>query len=208
MKWTQYPLGLVQANAYVVENEENGEAVVIDPGGEGEKLISFIENRSLKPLAILLTHAHFDHIGAVDELRERWDIPVYLHHEEKDWLGDPEKNASASLPGNKVVIKPADEIIEREGSLKIGSFTFEIFETPGHSPGSVSFYNKENRIVFSGDALFAGSIGRTDLYRGDQMQLLESIDKKLLVLPDDITVASGHGPETTIGMEKQSNPFL
>lgn len=208
MKWTQYPLGIVQANCYVVENEKK-EAVLIDPGGEGERLIAIAESQSLNPLAILLTHAHFDHIAAVDELRNKWRIPVYLHHAERDWLADPEKNASASLPGvYKTVISPPDEIINGEGQLNIGSFSFQIIETPGHSPGSVSFYNQEEGIVFSGDALFAGSIGRTDLYGGDHEQLMSSIIDKLIVLPDHVIVASGHGPETTIGAEKRSNPFL
>ncbi|HEX6923661.1 MAG TPA: MBL fold metallo-hydrolase [Bacillales bacterium] len=209
MQWTQLPLGAVQANAYIIENE-NGEAVIIDPGGEAERLISYIESKSLKPTAVLLTHAHFDHIGAVDEVRNHWSIPVYLHGAEKDWLQDPQKNGSAFFPAadGGTIVKPADEIIEREGSLHVGPFTFEVLETPGHSPGSVSFYNRDSGIVFSGDALFAGSIGRTDLYAGDHGELIESIENKLLPLPDKTIVAPGHGPETTVETEKQSNPFL
>lgn len=208
MKWTQIPLGLVQANCYLLENEYN-EAVIIDPGGEGERLISLVENKSLNPKAILLTHAHFDHIAAVDVLRREWSIPVYLHHAEQEWLADPAKNASATLPEvYETIISPADEIIEEEGILKVDSFSFEVIETPGHSPGSVSFYNQRESVVFSGDALFSGSIGRTDLYGGNHEQLMSSIAEKLLVLPDDVVVASGHGPETTIVREKQTNPFL
>ncbi|HEX7063467.1 MAG TPA: MBL fold metallo-hydrolase [Bacillales bacterium] len=209
MKWTQLPLGPVQANAYILE-KENGEALIIDPGGEGDRLVSFVKSRNLNPLAILLTHAHFDHIGAVEEVRDYWKIPVYLHDEEQDWLNDPQKNGSAFFPAANggMTVKPADQIINGEECLHIGSFSFEIFETPGHSPGSVLFFHKASQVVFSGDALFAGSIGRTDLYRGDHNELLESIQDKLLVLPGNTIVAPGHGPETTIETEKQTNPFL
>ncbi|HEU5140514.1 MAG TPA: MBL fold metallo-hydrolase [Bacillales bacterium] len=209
MKWTQLPLGPVQANAYIVE-KENGEALIIDPGGEGDRLVSFVKSRNLEPLAILLTHAHFDHIGAVEKARTQWSIPVYLHQEESGWLNDPQKNGSAFFPGvgGGMTIKPAEKIINGEGPLNIGSFSFEVVETPGHSPGSVSFFNKASKVVFSGDALFAGSIGRTDLYRGDHDELLESIEEKLLILPGETIVAPGHGPETTIESERRTNPFL
>ncbi|HET7628463.1 MAG TPA: MBL fold metallo-hydrolase [Bacillales bacterium] len=207
MKWTRFELGPVQTNAYVVTNDKR-DALILDPGAESEKLFDYIERNEFNPLAVLLTHAHFDHIGALEDVRRRWQIPVYLHSREADWLGDPEKNGSAYFPLGEVTAEAADELIRDEGELKIASFRFEIFETPGHSPGSVSYYDREHGIVFSGDALFAGSIGRTDLYGGDQQMLLKSITEKLLTLPDDTVVASGHGPETTIGKEKRMNPFL
>lgn len=207
MKWTQLPVGPVQANAYILSNE-NLEAVIIDPGSDADRLISFIDSKRFKPVATLLTHAHFDHIGAVDEVREKWNLPVYLHKEEQDWPGDPHKNGSASFPLGAITAKPADEMINGECILHVGSFTFRVLETPGHSPGSVSFYDADNGVVFAGDALFAGSIGRTDLYRANHQQLLESIDEKLLTLPDDTIVAPGHGRETTVGTEKRTNPFL
>lgn len=207
MHWKRISVGPVQANAYIVENDNN-EAIMIDPGAEGEKLISFVESKNVKPIAILLTHAHFDHIGAVDALRKQWRIPVYLHKNEQDWMQDAEKNGSAHFPMGEIIADPADKIIEGEGPLQVGSFAFQVLETPGHSPGSVSFYDKKHGVVFSGDALFAGSIGRTDLYGGDHHQLLASIQDKLLGLPEKTIVASGHGPETTIGKEKQTNPFL
>lgn len=209
MEWIQLPLGPVQANAYVVSNE-NGDAVIIDPGAEPGRLISAVKEKEQTPVAVLLTHAHFDHIGAVDEIRDEWSIPVYLHRREADWLGDPEKNGSAFFPSaeGKVSARAADHVIREEGELDLGSFSFFVFETPGHSPGSVSFYNREHNIVFSGDTLFAGSIGRTDLPGGDHEQLLQNIGTKLLTLPENTVAAPGHGPETTIGAEKQTNPFL
>ncbi|WP_085523369.1 MBL fold metallo-hydrolase [Tuberibacillus sp. Marseille-P3662] len=208
MEWLQLPLGAIQTNAYIIYNQQK-DAVIIDPGDEFDKIKDAVETRGLNPNAILLTHAHFDHIGALDKTRDHWNIPVYLHIKESDWLDHPDKNGSAYFPMvSNITLKPADILIESEKLLTIGSFTFEILETPGHSPGSVSFYVRQENVIFSGDALFYGSIGRTDLYGGDQKQLLESIDSKLLVLPDETIVAPGHGFETTIKNERMSNPFF
>ncbi|TCP31146.1 glyoxylase-like metal-dependent hydrolase (beta-lactamase superfamily II) [Scopulibacillus darangshiensis] len=208
MQWTQMPLGAIQTNCYILENNK-GEALIIDPGDEAGKLIKEIEDRQLKPLAVLLTHAHFDHIGALDPVRKKWDIPAYLHVKEQDWLANPEKNGSAHFPMvEDYVFDQAEELINKEGIMTIGPFEFEILETPGHSPGSISFYFKKDGVIFSGDALFNGSIGRTDLYGGDQGLLLDSIHSKLLPLPAETVVAPGHGFETTVTKEKETNPFL
>ena len=208
MKWTQLPLGPLQTNAYIVQNEKR-DAIVIDPGSEGPALVQWLKEQNLNPLAILLTHAHFDHIGAVDDVRDEFKCPVYIHQEEQEWLTDGSKNGSERFLGtNAITAKPAEHIIKHEQTLKVGSFQFEVLETPGHSPGSVSFYSKEHSIVFSGDALFQQSIGRTDLPFGNHKQLLESIHQKLLELPEDTVVACGHGPTTTIGSEMDGNPFL
>lgn len=208
MKWMRIPLGPLQTNCYLLINSEK-ECIVFDPGEEGGKLLSIIQKQKLIPKAILLTHAHFDHIGAVDVLRNEYHIPVYLHKREAEWLKDSSLNGSQSfMMAQPISIEPPDELINNEGTMIIGSFSFELLETPGHSPGSVSFYVKEIDVVFSGDALFQGSIGRTDLLGGNQEQLLSSIHKKLLVLPEDTMVLSGHGPETTIQSEMDTNPFL
>lgn len=208
MAWTQIPLGPIQTNAYVLTNSE-GDALIFDPGGDADTLIHWLNENQLKPLAILLTHAHFDHIGAVDDVRDAFSLPVYLHKEEENWLGDPELNRSTAFLGRtKVTAKPAEHILTKEQPLQIGSFTCDVLETPGHSPGSVSFYFKEEDIVFSGDALFAGSVGRTDLPGGNHQQLIASINSKLMELPEETIVACGHGPTTTISAEMDSNPFL
>lgn len=208
LKWTQLALGPIETNGYILESETK-EAVIFDPGDEGEKIIRFIRERRLKPLAILLTHAHFDHIGAVDVVRDHFRVPVYLHQKEADWLWDPDKNASSGFPLiAPVKTRPADHLLAGEAPLNLGPFAFQVLETPGHSPGSVSYYLKEAGAVFSGDALFYGSIGRTDLYGGDQALLLESIRTKLFALPDDTVVLPGHGLTTTIRHEKATNPFL
>ncbi len=208
MKWEQLPLGPLQTNAYILKNEKN-ECIIFDPGHEGERLVSYLQEQKLQPLAVLLTHAHFDHIGAVDAVRDTYNVPVYVHKNEKGWLTNPSLNGSdLFMIGESIQVKEADEIISGEGTLKIGSFAFTVLETPGHSPGSVSYYCKEAGAVFSGDALFRMSIGRTDLPGGSFNELIESIEEKLFVLPDETVVLCGHGPETTIAFEKANNPFL
>jgi len=208
VEWSQIPLGPLQTNCYVLA-KENHTCLIFDPGEEGEKLISFIQQQQLKPLAIILTHAHFDHIGAVDDIREKYNIPVYIHEQEAEWLVDPALNGSSKYGMIKNISgKRADYLIAGEQEMTIADFSFQIFETPGHSPGSLSFYFAEANLVISGDALFKGSIGRTDLPGGNHQQLLNSIHEKLLVLPEETIVLPGHGASTTIGQEMDSNPFL
>ncbi|MGG1679831.1 MBL fold metallo-hydrolase [Neobacillus sp. NRS-1170] len=208
MKWQQIPLGSIQTNCYIVENSDRN-CLIFDPGGEGKKLINVLTKRGLKPAAILLTHAHFDHIGAVNEVRDFYNIPVYVHKQEEKWLGDPGLNGSAFFRLiEEIRVNPADHLIKNEGVMKIDNFEFTVFHTPGHSPGSVSYYFEKDGFVISGDALFQGSIGRTDLPGGNQDQLLKSIHDKLLSLPEETYVLSGHGPATTIVDEMDGNPFL
>ncbi|OEH92921.1 MBL fold metallo-hydrolase [Bacillus solimangrovi] len=208
MKWEQLPLGPLQTNAYVIWNDSN-EAIVVDPGGEAEKLFAWLDSKGLMVSAVLLTHAHFDHIGAVDDVRNKYKVPVYLHEKERDWLSNPALNGSEFFMLNKpIMIKNADKLLVKEQTLTINSIKFEVLETPGHSPGSVSFYVKEAGVVFAGDTLFARSIGRTDLPQGSHEQLLDSIHDKLMSLAEDTTVAPGHGPITTVQTEMDGNPFL
>lgn len=208
MEWIQIPLGPLQTNCYVLSKDDRT-CLIIDPGEEGEKLSSFIREKKWQPLAIILTHAHFDHIGAVDEIRDEFSIPVYIHEKEADWLLDPALNGSSRYEMIKTIKgKPADHLIAAEQIINIGNFAFQVYETPGHSPGSISFYFEDADLVIAGDALFNGSIGRTDLPGGNHDQLLKSIHDKLLVLPEETIVLPGHGPATTIGQEMDSNPFL
>ncbi|MEH7390443.1 MBL fold metallo-hydrolase [Bacillus sp. JJ1474] len=208
MEWNQLPLGPLQTNCYIL-SKENNICLIFDPGEESDKLSSYIQKAKLKPVAIILTHAHFDHIGAVDDIREEYNIPVYIHEKEADWLLDPALNGSSRyemIPN--ISGKPADIIINNEQEITIGDFTLQIYETPGHSPGSISIYIKDSGLVVAGDALFYGSIGRTDLPGGNHQQLLNSIHNKLLGLPEETIVLPGHGPATTIGQEMDTNPFL
>ncbi|MEB7050366.1 MBL fold metallo-hydrolase [Mammaliicoccus sciuri] len=206
MQVHSFSLGIVETNCYILEGEN--ELLVIDPGDNGEFLNKQIKQYHKKVSAVLLTHAHFDHIGAVDDVANEFDAKVYVHREEKSWLTDTEKNGSKKfamyqLP--QVVQHTVPQIME-PGEYEIGEFKFETIHTPGHSPGSLSFVFGDFAIV--GDTLFKGGIGRTDLYKGDTKTLLNSIEDKLLELDPNTTIFPGHGPETTIADEEMTNPYL
>lgn len=198
-------LGPLGTNCYIVSKGQR--SLIIDPGGEAGKVIEYLTDKSLSAEAILLTHAHFDHIGAVEDLRRHYDIDVYLHKEEASWLENPALNGSLAFTGNEIKTKLPDHHLQA-GKLKIGSFAPEIIYTPGHSPGSVSFLFRELSMVISGDVLFLQGIGRTDLPGGDINQLEESIRNHLYKLPDSFVVYPGHGPKTKVGSEKRHNPFI
>jgi glyoxylase-like metal-dependent hydrolase (beta-lactamase superfamily II) len=205
MEIKKYTLGQLGTNGYLVIKEDN--ILIIDPAGEPNRLIKEIDTLAMKPKAILLTHAHFDHIGAVDPLRKRYDLPVYLHENEHEWMGNPALNGSKYFPVKEVIVEPADHSL-KPGPMSIGAFDFTIIETPGHSPGGVAFVFNQERLIISGDSLFNRGIGRTDLPLGDYDTLIQTIKEKLFILPDDYVVYPGHGPETTIGDEKKFNPFV
>lgn len=203
-----FPLGPLQTNCYVVSNKEK-QCLIFDPGEQGEMFVKELRRLNLKPLAIILTHAHFDHIGAVDFVRESFSIPVYIHQAEKNWLMDATKNGSAryrELP--MIEGKAADVLIEKDGLLEIGPFACQMYHTPGHSPGSISYWFKEDGFAIVGDTLFQGSIGRTDLPYGNHKELIQSIHNKLLSLPEQTICYPGHGGPTTPEEEMNHNPFL
>ena len=198
--------GSVQENCYLIYNEQN--LLIVDPGSEGDRLIQEIKRIGKTPQAILLTHTHYDHIGAVEQLRHQYSIPVYVSPLEQAWLSDPILNLSGlgrhdDLPN--LVVQPAEYEFELK-EYTIGGMPFQVVPTPGHSIGSVSFIFDDFAVV--GDALFKGSIGRTDLYTGDPQQLLYSIKTFLLTLPRELPAYPGHGEATTIGQEIDTNPFF
>lgn len=199
-------LGPLGTNCYIISKKEK--CLIVDPGGDAEIIADFLKENQLQPEAILLTHAHFDHIGAVDELRKKFNLEVYLHENERDWLENANLNRSSFFFGESAAITtdPPEHML-KPGSLTIGPFTFEVKYTPGHSPGSVSFIFDEEKFVVSGDVLFHQGIGRTDLPGGSIEQLADSIVNVLYQLPDDFEVFPGHGPSTFIGDEKDTNPF-
>ncbi|MCH4825749.1 MBL fold metallo-hydrolase [Planococcus halocryophilus] len=208
LKIDQLELGPIQTNCYIISDDQKN-CLIFDPGEESTKIEALVKKKNLKPMAILLTHAHFDHIGAVDDIRERYSVPVYLHHLEKDWLSRPNLNGSgkyAAVPDYRM--KDADVLLIDEKTLEIGSFKMDIFHTPGHSPGSVSFSFGKEGFAIVGDVIFRGSIGRTDLIDGSEKRLLQSIEESILPLPKHMILYPGHGPETTAEQELHSNPFL
>ncbi len=197
-------------NTYLIYNNEKA-AFLIDPGNmpdsETKVLNDFIKSKELKIKNILLTHAHIDHIIGLQWAYDEFKVPVLVHINEIEILEQAPftaKNYGFFFPAFKGEI----ENIKEGDVVKLGSEIFQILDIPGHSPGSIAFYNKENEFVISGDALFMMSIGRTDLYKGDYDQLITSIKTKLLTLPESTKVFSGHGESTTIGFEKDHNPFL
>lgn len=206
MKVETLSLGPIGTNCYIVRKGD--ECLIFDPGAQAERIEQYVTENKLKPQAILLTHAHFDHIGAVDAIRKKYEIDVYLHAAESDWLEKPELNRSVLFFGEAGAVRTAkpDHLIE-VGRWDIGSFTFEVVHTPGHSPGSVSYIFHDDKFVISGDTLFNQGIGRTDLPEGDFQTLMLSIFNELYTLADDYVVYPGHGPSTTIGSEKFQNPF-
>src|SRR5690625_1860108 len=205
MQIKQFSLGPIGTNCYILS--QNNECLVIDPGGDAHIVEEYLNNNKLTPLAILLTHAHFDHIGAVEEIRTKYKIDVYLHENEQDWLDDPSLNRSSLYFGENGIVTKRPEKLLSTGELEIGPFTCEVVHTPGHSPGSVTFIFRKDKFIVSGDVLFHRGIGRTDLPDASIEQLAKSIVNQLYVLPDDFNVYPGHGTNTTIGDEKQNNPF-
>ena len=200
-------IGAFMVNCYLYWDELTGDGIIIDPGDEGDRIINLVKQAGFTPRAILLTHGHVDHIGAVSEVKDRFNIPLYIGQGDEALLADPVANASAFLE-KPVLIDYPDFILKDEQEIIIGSLALRVLATPGHTPGGVCYLDETEGLLFCGDTLFQGSIGRTDLPGGSYSQLLESIKEKLLKLPDEIICLSGHGPHTTIGAERNSNPFL
>jgi hydroxyacylglutathione hydrolase len=200
------PLGPLATNAYLLSDSDTGKGIIIDPGMDPKPLLKRIANLDIE--AILLTHAHFDHIGGVEEIRKLKKCPVYIHDLEADWLTNPKKNGSTRYPelGSPIVTDPAEFALDEGQVLEFLGIKLKVFHTPGHSPGSVSFLYDHH--LFGGDVLFKLSVGRTDLPGGDTNTLLDSIQGKLFKLDDEVIVYPGHGPKTTIGFERDNNPYV
>lgn len=202
-------LGEMQTNGYVLTSDDSqGKCVIIDSGIENSELISYLKDSDLTPEAIILTHGHADHIVGVRDLRRQFpEIKVVIHKNDAEMLTNPMVNLSAML-GMSFKTDPADIILESEQNITFAGIEFEVLETPGHTPGGISLYCRADNVLFSGDTLFAGSVGRSDFPGGNHAQLTNSIKEKLLVLDGTTKVYPGHGYMTTISLEKDSNPFL
>ena len=203
----QLPLGPLQTNCYLIACEQTNDAAVIDPSWNGRFIAETADEKGWQISKILLTHAHFDHVGGLAELKQLVDVPVYVHQEAIPML--QQTNNSARMFGMEIE-QPADpeQLLVEGDVVQVGNSNLQVLFTPGHAPGHISFYLPEQNVLFDGDVLFQQSIGRTDLPGGDMRLLLQMIEEKFLILPDETAVLSGHGPATTIGREKQWNPFL
>ena len=191
--------------------DETGESVIVDPGcyteSEQERLVKFIEQNNLKPVKLLNTHGHFDHIMGNAFVATKWQIPSYIHKEDKHHLLRAKQYTE--MFGYKIEQPPVDTIdLEDGANVNFGNSTLRVIHTPGHSRGGVSLVSDEDKFVITGDSLFAGSIGRTDLPGGDYDVLMDSLLNKIVKLGEDYKVYPGHGPATTIGNELATNPFL
>jgi hydroxyacylglutathione hydrolase len=204
---TGFPAGGFAANCYVVAPAESAECVIIDPGQDAEPGIDEILARHrLKPIAVLLTHGHIDHVWSVAPVCGAKNVPAYIHPDDRELLADPARGIGRQLAPGLVFTEPDDVRELTDGAaISLAGLEFTVRHTPGHTRGSVTFGSEET--LFSGDLLFAGSIGRTDLPGGDDAQMRDSLAKTML-LPDETIVLPGHGPDTTIGQERASNPFL
>lgn len=199
--------GPIEENCYLIYNDQS--LLVVDPGNDAEKIKQAISETGATPTDIIITHAHYDHIGAVDDIRDTYNIPVHISPIEQDWLTNPTLNLSGLMRHsdiNDVIARAAEYEFDMYHDYTLGDMTFKVVPTPGHSPGSVSFIFDE--FVVTGDALFSGSIGRTDLPFGDAQTLLNSVQTELFTLPEHFIAYPGHREPTTIGKEKQTNPFF
>lgn len=194
-------------NCYTIANSDTREAIITDPADRPDFLINMYKNQNLKPVAVFLTHGHIDHIGALRGIKNEFpDIPVYAGKEEKSVLADPVLNLSAMF--GEQVRAEADKYVEDGDVIELLGKKIKCFNVPGHTKGGTCYYFEEDKMLFSGDTLFAGSVGRSDFPTGNQNELIENIEKKLLTLPDDVTVYPGHNSRTTIKREKETNPFF
>ena len=205
MKIVQIPNGPFVENCYLIVDEVVGECAIVDPGEEAGLILHQLAESGARPVAIWLTHAHLDHVMGVARVKAATGVPVYLHPADRR-LYDAVPAQAAAFGVRADPLPPPDRTWAHGDVARVGSLEFAVRHTPGHSPGSVTFVGQG--MALSGDVLFAGSIGRTDLPGGDFETLIGSIERELLSLPDDTIVHSGHGPDTTVGQERRTNPFL
>jgi len=204
-----FTLGPFATNCYLVRaSSQSPDCWIVDAGFSPAAMIQRVIEGGLRPTLIVLTHAHADHIAGLAEIKEAFsDAPTLIHRAEADWLADPESNLSAAL-GEAITAPEADRLIDGGETLTLGQTQWRVFHTPGHSPGGITLWSEQIGAAIVGDTLFAGSIGRFDFPSSDGDRLFESIRRTLYALPEQTAVYPGHGPATSIGREKQSNPFV
>lgn len=205
MDMKSFLTGPLAVNCYVVFDEDSRDCLIIDPGGQAAAIEAFLQEEKLHPVCILNTHGHGDHIGAVDELRDMTGVPFFIHAADAPMLLDAKKNLSAFM-GFALKTRPADGFLQDGQRIACGAGEFQVIHTPGHSSGGICLYGAG--WLFSGDSLFAGSIGRCDFPGASELQLVSALKKKIAVLPPATLVYPGHGESTTLKRELASNPYL
>jgi len=210
MKIQKFTFNPIEENTYLLY-DESGSCIIVDAGcytrGEQEELVNFIKKNGLIPEKIINTHGHFDHLLGNTFCRKKYHIPFYIHKDDVDMVAGADSMAGFFGISLEPVSFP-EKILKEGDKITLGKSFIEVIHLPGHSPGGVAFYNKEQGFLLSGDSLFSGGIGRTDFPGGDSDKLVNAIKEKILILPEKTIVYTGHGPETTIKIEKESNPFL
>jgi len=201
-----FPTGFLQGNCFIAGCEVTKEAMVVDPGDDADRILASLEEKGLTAKLIVLTHEHIDHIGAVEEVRQATKAPVAMHPIAYEYTAYQSEAAMMWLGRSMPRMNEPEMWLEEGQEISVGTLKFQVLFCPGHSPGHICLYGEG--VLFSGDVLFQLSIGRFDLPGGDGHQLFRSIRDKLFILPDDTLVLPGHGPTTTIGQEKEQNPFI
>lgn len=206
LKVERYIVGPVQTNCYFAVNEQTKETLIIDPGAGAGRLAEILKQKKLNPVAILLTHGHFDHAGAAADLAEHFHISIYAQEHEKETL----ENAALNLSGweGREQTYHVDCFLHDEQEIDLAGFHIRVLFTPGHTVGGCCYYFPYQDALFSGDTLFAQSVGRTDFPKGSASQLIRAIKEKIMILPDEVTVYTGHNDITTVGTERMYNPYL
>ena len=209
MKIDHLILGAYETNSYVVrQSETTGDCLIIDTGLDAGNLPGFLAEHDLNPVALVFTHGHVDHIGGATAVRSRFpDMKVHIHKLDAEMLVRPEHNLS-QMTGMPFSTEPQDSCLAEGDTVEQAGVKLLVLHTPGHTPGGICLYSKEDGVAFVGDTLFADSVGRTDFPNGSMAQLIDGIKEKLFVLPDETKVYPGHGPATTIAHEKAYNPFI
>ena len=202
-----FVLGSVSTNCYLLYQEDTRKAVLFDPADRADVILDFINEKQLKLEAILLTHGHFDHIGAAQEIAKQCQAAIYGHELEAEIVSDTTLNLSAIM-GRTAISLQLDKTLRDGDEIDAAGFHFQALHTPGHTPGGVCYYLEKEKLLFCGDTLFAGSVGRSDFPKGSYAELIRSIREKLLQLPGETQAFPGHGEQTTIGYEQTHNPFI